>query len=241
MSSIISTSLFLVLFIAQSCGSNKLPVPSENTTTPSTNQRSLKNTNDKTYPIKEYTETNNLGQYAQAIFAGGCFWCTEAAFERIEGVVDVISGYAGGHKEYPTYAETGTGKTGHTESIYIYYDSAVISYETLLDVLFVAHDPTTLNSQGPDHGEEYRSAIFYKSEKELEVINNKIEKLNQSDTFTNEIVTEVSPYKEFWVAEGYHQNYYELHPKHPYVSRVSKPKVLKVSKKFNSILKAKYK
>ena len=195
---------------------------------------------DKTYRVEKYTRSNQLGDYATAVFAGGCFWCTEAAFERINGVVDVISGYAGGHKEFPGYYEAGAGKTGHCEAIYIYYDSAKIDYETLLRVFFVAHDPTTLNRQGPDVGEEYRSAIFYKSEDELAAISRIIKEVNLSDMYVNKVVTEIAPYDEFWVAEAYHQNYYELHPDNGYVKRVSRPKVEKVKMKFPELIKEQY-
>ena len=123
-----------------------------------------------TYPVKEYTQKQGLGEYATAIFAGGCFWCTEAAFHRINGVVDVISGYSGGEKENPSYGQVGAGLTNHAEAIFIYYDPEVVSYETLLTVLMVAHDPTTLNYQGPDHGKQYRSAIFYQSDEEKKLI-----------------------------------------------------------------------
>jgi len=180
-----------------------------------------------------------LSGYSQAVFAGGCFWCTEAAFERIDGVVDVISGYAGGHKDFPEYGEVGAGVTGHTESIFIYYDKETIDYETLLNVFFIAHDPTTLNRQGPDAGEEYRSALFYQSDEELASIKKIIKKTNEEEIYTDAIVTQVTHYKEFWVAESYHQNYYELHPDNGYVARVSRPKVEKVKKTFPELLKKK--
>lgn len=196
---------------------------------------------DTTFPVEQYTKSQKLGAYSTAVFAGGCFWCTEAAFERIDGVVDVISGYSGGHKDYPGYYEVGNGTTGHAEAIFIYYDSAKIDYETLLRVFFIAHDPTTLNRQGPDIGEEYRSAVFYKTEAELQSINKVIEEVNAKDTYSDPIVTQVVAYEEFWVAEAYHQNYYELHPENGYVMRVSKPKVEKVKKYFPELLKAKYK
>lgn len=201
----------------------------------------IPSSNKKTYPVGEYTEKHNLGGYSQAIFAGGCFWCTEAAFERINGVVDVISGYSGGHKDYPTYSGVGAGNTGHTEAIYIYYDAKVISYDKLLDVFFVAHDPTTLNRQGPDVGEEYRSALYFQTDKEHDIIDSKIKALNSSDKLPGKIVTEVAKYKEFWVAEGYHQNYYELNPNQGYVAKVSRPKVVKVVKTFPELVKAQYK
>lgn len=196
--------------------------------------------NKETYPVKKYTAAEGLEKYEIAVFAGGCFWCTEAAFERIEGVVDVISGYSGGHKDYPAYKEVGYGTTGHSEAIYIYYDKAKIDYKTLLDVFFVAHDPTTLNRQGPDVGTAYRSAIYYNTEQELELINKAVEKVNESGKYNGKVVTEIEPYKEFWVAEGYHQNFYELNPNQGYVSAVSRPKVEKVIKTFPDLIKKKY-
>lgn len=203
--------------------------------------KSDKLTKKDTYPVAEYTKENNLSQWSTAVFAGGCFWCTEAAFERIDGVVDVISGYAGGKEEYPDYYGVGAGKTGHTEGIYIYYNPEIITYETLLDVLWVAHDPTTLNRQGPDRGTQYRSAIFYQSETEKSMIDKSIADLNNSGTYSDPVVTEVSPYTEFWVAEEYHQNFYELNPNQGYVRSVSRPKVKKVLKAFPELIKKKYK
>ena len=226
-------SLFLSALSIMGCSTQK--TNNSNTKVEAVEQKK------ETFPVDEYTEENKLGQYEQAIFAGGCFWCTEAAFERINGVVDVISGYAGGHKEYPGYYEVGKGTTGHTEAIYIYYDKSIVDYETLLNVLFVAHDPTTLNRQGPDVGEEYRSAIYYKTDEELQIINKVVEEVNNSGRYTNKIVTEIAPYDIFWVAEAYHQNYYELNPNQSYVASVSRPKVEKVMKTFPDLLKDKYK
>ncbi len=220
------SSIFIALSIFLSCGSNQAIAdpPQE----------------DKTYRVEKYINEHKLSDYAQAIFAGGCFWCTEACFERIDGVVDVISGYSGGHKDFPEYYEVGKGITGHTEAIYIFYDPQIIDYETLLNVLFIAHDPTTLNRQGPDVGEEYRSAIYYKTPEELRIIEKVINEVNAKSIYDNKIVTEIAPYKEFWVAEYYHQNYYELNPDNGYVARVSKPKVEKIIKTFPELLKKKY-
>jgi peptide-methionine (S)-S-oxide reductase len=224
---IVITVLFGFM-MAMGCGSQK-------TTSNGLNQ------NKDTYPVNEYTKAQNLENYDVAIFAGGCFWCTEASFERIDGVVDVISGYSGGHKDYPAYKEVGYGTTGHSEAIYIYYDKSVIDYNTLLDVFFVAHDPTTLNRQGPDVGEAYRSAIYYNTDEELKLIETAIAKVNTSGKYSDKVVTEVEPYKEFWVAEGYHQNFYELNPNQGYVNSVSRPKVKKVVKAFPDLIKKKYK
>ena len=190
--------------------------------------------------IENYIKDKGYEKYSVATFAGGCFWCTEASFERINGVVDVISGYSGGHTEHPTYREVCSETTGHAEAIQIYFDPAVVTFDKLLDVLFVAHDPTQLNRQGNDIGESYRSAIFYQNGKQKEMIDAKIKSLNKS-TFNNKIVTEVKAFDEFWVAEEYHQNFYEINPRQSYVYNVSRPKVEKVMKTFKDILKPKYK
>lgn len=196
--------------------------------------------NTDVQPIAEYVEGKGYDQYEKAVFAGGCFWCTEAAFERIEGVVDVISGYSGGEQRYPTYEEVSYGKTTHAEAIISYYNPAIVTYQTLLEVFFTAHDPTQLNRQGPDVGPQYRSAIFYLDEKQKQQAQAYIKKLDDSGEFPRPIVTELTPYQEFWTAEAYHQDYYEAHPENPYVQRVSRPKVEKVEKKFKDILKKAY-
>lgn len=190
--------------------------------------------------IENYIKGKNYEKYSVATFAGGCFWCTEASFERINGVVDVISGYSGGRTEHPTYREVCSETTGHAEAIQIYFDPSVVTFDKLLDVFFVAHDPTQLNRQGNDIGESYRSAIYYQNEKQKEILDAKIKALNKS-TFNGKIVTEVKAFDEFWVAEEYHQNYYEINPRQSYVYNVSRPKVEKVMKTFKDILKPKYK
>jgi len=211
-------SALIAIFSLQACNSQQDMTASK--TKPNTDVQKL----------ADYIVDKDYSKYEQATFAGGCFWCTEASFERINGVVDVFSGYSGGVQQYPTYKQVGYGETDHAEAIQIYYDPAVISYAKLLEVFFVAHDPTTLNRQGPDKGRQYRSAIY-----------TYIEKLGNSGKFSDPIVTEVAPYQEFWSAEDYHQNYYELHPENPYVGNVSRPKVEKVKKVFADILKEKYK
>jgi peptide-methionine (S)-S-oxide reductase len=194
-----------------------------------------------TQSIAEYINADDYKNYEVATFAGGCFWCTEASFERIDGVKDVISGYSGGKTKRPTYREVGGGSTGHAEAIQIYYDPEVVSFQTLLDVFFVAHDPTTLNRQGPDVGTDYRSAIYYHDDTQKALAEKTIKKIDDSGKLGDSIVTEVTQYSEFWVAEDYHQNYYELNPNQPYVKSVSRPKVEKVEKYFADILKEKYK
>ncbi len=203
-------------------------------------KKTARNENSEVQRISDYIAGQGYEKYAVATFAGGCFWCTEAAFERIQGVVDVISGYSGGKEKYPTYEQVGGGRTDHAEAIQIYFDPAQVSFETLLDVFFVAHDPTQLNRQGPDVGRQYRSAIFYQNEEQKKAAETAMKKLGDSGQFSDPIVTELKPYTEFWTAEGYHQDYYPNHPENPYVQRVSKPKVEKVEKKFAAILKAEY-
>lgn len=204
-------------------------------------EKSLSTKNSKLNPtIDNYLKGKDYSAYEVATFAGGCFWCTEGAFERINGVVDVISGYSGGEKAHPTYREIGTGTTRHAEAIQIYFDPAVVSFEKLLDVLFVAHDPTQVDRQGNDVGPQYRSAVFYHNAAQKQLTEQAIQAQNDSGKWSDPLATEVSAYKEFWVAEEYHQNYYELHPNQPYVRGVSRAKVEKVKKAFKDILKPKY-
>ncbi|MEM0915756.1 MAG: peptide-methionine (S)-S-oxide reductase MsrA [Planctomycetota bacterium] len=169
-----------------------------------------------------------------AIFAGGCFWCTEAVFERVEGVKAVISGYAGGTKDDADYKLVSRGATDHAEAIAITYDPSVISYGELMKIFFtVAHDPTTLNRQGNDVGRHYRSAIFYTSEEEKSVAGAYIDQLQQAGVFGDPIVTTLEPIGEgFFVAEGYHQNYAELNPNQPYIVFQAMPKVEKLEEAF---------
>ena len=191
----------------------------------------------KILSINDYIQGKEYGQLQVATLAGGCFWCTEAAFEQIEGVIDVISGYTAGKTKHPTYEQVGSGRTGHTEGIQIYYDPTTISFEELLDIFWVAHDPTQLNRQGPDVGTQYRSGIYYHNEEQKQAAEQAIAYLNQSGKLSKPIATEVEAYQEFWVAEAYHQDYYWHNPGNPYVQRISKPKVEKVKKVFAHKLK----
>lgn len=184
------------------------------------------------------------GNLAEAVFAGGCFWCVEAVFEELEGVKEVISGYAGGTKETADYKTVCGGKTGHAEAVKIIYDPDKISYEELLKVHFAMHDPTTLNRQGADVGPQYRSAIFYANEQEKEIAKAFIEDLNNAKVYDKPIVTTLepltgSPGKEFYPAEAYHQNYVCTNPNQGYVRSAALPKVAKVREKFKSMLKEK--
>jgi peptide-methionine (S)-S-oxide reductase len=169
---------------------------------------------------------------ATVVLAGGCFWCTEAVFEIMEGVEDVVSGYSGGTKETAKYDVVSTGRTQHAEAILITYDPSKVTYGQLLKIFFaVAHDPTTLNRQGNDVGPQYRSAIFYTSEEQKKIAEAYIEQLGAAQLFKKPIVTTVGPLDKFYVAEGYHQNYASQN-KTPYIVYVSDPKVEKLKKQF---------
>lgn len=173
-----------------------------------------------------------------ATFGSGCFWCTEAIFERLKGVKSVVSGYSGGTLKNPTYKEVCTGKTGHAEVTQVTYDPAEISYDELLEVFWKTHDPTTLNRQGDDVGTQYRSAIFYHNEQQREKAEYYKKELGKAAIYKDPIVTEIAPLKEFFKAEDYHQNYYEQNPKQGYCSFVITPKVEKFEKLFREKLKA---
>ncbi|XOV91346.1 MAG: peptide-methionine (S)-S-oxide reductase MsrA [Bacteroidota bacterium] len=179
--------------------------------------------------------TTYKGELDTATFAGGCFWCIEASFEQIKGVVEAVSGYEGGSKKDAHYEIVGMGRTKHAETVQIYYDPSVIDYSTLLDIFFTAHDPTQLNRQGPDVGPQYRSAIFYHNDEQKKLAQEKIKEL--SGSFDQPIVTEVTPHTEFYMAEDYHQDYEKHHPFNPYILNVSKPKINRVRAKFPQLLK----
>ena len=174
---------------------------------------------------------------AVATFAGGCFWAQEEAFDQLKGVREVVSGYAGGNVKNPTYREVGTDRTGHAEAVQIYYDPNVISYQELLVGFFAAHDPTTINRQGPDVGRDYRSVAFYRTHAEKKAIQDAVGTVNASKHFDGPVVTEVVPFTVFYPAENYHQNYCKLHPDQPYVQHVSLPKVAKLRKAMAGKLK----
>ncbi len=171
-----------------------------------------------------------------AYFASGCFWCVEAVFESVEGVEEAISGYAGGHTKNPTYKTIGTGKTGHAESVAVYYNPKKVSFKTLVTVFFGSHNPTTKNGQHPDYGSQYRSIAFYKTEEEKQWIENAIKRLNK-EVYHGKIVTEVTKLQKFYPAEAYHQNYERLHPENPYVQKVSIPRLNRFKRKFPELLK----
>jgi len=175
---------------------------------------------------------------AELVVAGGCFWCVEAVFEQLDGVIDVISGYAGGSAATANYAAVCTGRTGHAESVKIIYDPREISYEELLKVHFSTHDPTSLNRQGNDIGPQYRSAIFYANEKEHALAKAFIEDMTDAKVFRRPIVTTLEPLKGFYPAEKKHQDYVACNPRQPYVRAVALPKVKKTRLKFKDLLKS---
>ena len=172
-----------------------------------------------------------------AVLAGGCFWGVEAVFERLHGVIDVQSGYSGGDESTASYYTVTSGRTGHAESVEIVYDPEVIDYEVLLDVFFsVAHDPTQLNYQGPDHGPQYRSAIFFSNPEQERVAKEFIEKLEDEGSFRDPIVTEVAELDAFYPAEDYHQDFMERNPSHPYIVYWDIPKIDHLEKTFPELL-----
>lgn len=176
-----------------------------------------------------------MKEYKTATFGSGCFWCTEAIFQKLNGVINVTPGYSGGKRENPSYDQVCSGATGHAEVINIQFDQEKISFEELLEVFWKTHDPTTLNRQGADVGTQYRSVIFYHDERQKELAEQYKKKLNEAGIFDKPIVTEVSPFQKFYPAEKYHQDYYNNNPAQPYCSFVITPKL----KKFNEVFKEK--
>lgn len=186
---------------------------------------------------KATTPPQDLKGLSKAYFASGCFWCVEAIYEELRGVSEVISGYSGGEMKNPTYRQISSGRTKHAEAVEVYYNPKEISYETLVKVFFGSHDPTTPNRQGPDRGPQYRSMIYYQNAEEKAVVENYIQELNDSGTFSGKIVTEVVPFDVFYNAEDYHQNYEKNNPYNPYVQGVSIPRLNKFKAKFPELLK----
>jgi peptide-methionine (S)-S-oxide reductase len=172
-----------------------------------------------------------------ATFGSGCFWCTEAVFQNVEGVERVESGYSGGQVKNPSYREVCTGQTGHAEVIQIHYDPKKVTFDELLEVFWKTHDPTTPNQQGADIGTQYRSVVFYHTDEQKKLAESYRKKLNDEHAFDKPVITEIAPYKEFYKAEDYHQNYYNLNGNAPYCSIVIAPKVEKFKKVFKHKLK----
>ena len=174
--------------------------------------------------------------YEFAYFASGCFWCVEAIYESVKGVKESISGYSGGHTENPTYEASNTGLTGHAEAVEIIYDPSVVSFATLVDVYFGSQNISQVNGQGPDHGSQYRSIIFYQNAGQKAIIDNKILAL-EKELGKGKVAAQVLPFQKFWRAEEYHQNYERLHPYHRYIQNVSIPRLNRFKAKFPQLLK----
>jgi peptide-methionine (S)-S-oxide reductase len=179
---------------------------------------------------------SNAAAEQTAVFAGGCFWGVDAVFKHVKGVSKVVSGYSGGNADTAHYEQVSNGDTGHAESVRISFDPAKVSYQKLLEVFFsVAHDPTQLNRQGPDSGSQYRSAIFYDSAEQQKIALSYIQQLTAARSFSDPIVTQVVPLKQFYPAEEHHQNYLALHPYQPYIVYNDMPKVEQLRKQFPAL------
>lgn len=175
-----------------------------------------------------------------ATFASGCFWCTEAIFKRLKGVLSVTPGYTGGQRENPSYGQVSTGVTGHAEAIQIVFDPQIIPYEHLLDIFWHTHNPTTPNQQGYDIGTQYRSAIFYHTNQQKEFAEQSKERLEEAHVYTEPIVTDVVPFTAFYKAEEYHKNYYENNQNAPYCKIIIDPKIKKLLELYGNDVKEEY-
>jgi peptide-methionine (S)-S-oxide reductase len=185
-----------------------------------------------TRPVQVHEE-NGL---KKAYFASGCFWCVEAIYESVYGVKEAISGYSGGHTKNPTYESTNTGTTGHAETVEVVYNPKKVSFSTLVDVYFASQNITQVNGQGPDIGSQYRSILFYQNDEEKKIIESKINVINQ--TLENKkVAAQVFPFEKFWIAEAYHQNFKRNNPTHPYILKVSIPRLKNFKSKMPEVLK----
>ncbi len=183
--------------------------------------------------------TNSTVKLEKATLGNGCFWCTEAIFQQLKGVVAVVSGYSGGHDHAPDYKKVCTGTTGHAECLNIAYDPNIITFTELLEVFFNTHNPTTLNRQGEDIGTQYRSVIFYHNEDQLEQSKQYIQQVNDSGKYIDPVVTTLEAFQQFYPAEDYHQNYFNLNGENPYCHLVVRPKVEKFKLNYNDKLRDK--
>ena len=186
---------------------------------------------NKTKPVQDYSK------YQIATFAAGCFWCEEAVFESLKGVVEVVSGYSGGKELHPTYEQVGSGATGHAESFQVYYDSTIIDYKSLLRVYFASEDPTQVNGQGPDEGTQYRSIIFYRNDVEKKAADKYKAELEKSGKYNKPIAVQIIAFEKFWEAEAYHQDYIQHHPENPYVQHESIPRLRRTQSQVSELIK----
>jgi methionine-S-sulfoxide reductase len=230
----LSTSTHRVLAIAAvilaAVGCQRASIPSTESTAMATEPQAR--------PI-ESASLADSAKLEKATFGSGCFWCTEAVFQNLRGVTAVVSGYSGGHVENPSYDDVCNGTTGHAEVIQVTYNPAEISYDELLKVFWQTHDPTTPNQQGHDIGTQYRSAVFYHTDEQRQTAEAYKKQLDAAKTFAKPIVTEITPFKNFYAADKYHQNYFNLNPSQGYCQFVIRPKVEKFNKEFKELLKDK--
>ncbi len=194
----------------------------------------IMNVETNTSPVNIHTSNQGMDT---ATFGAGCFWCVEAVFQRVEGVVSVKSGYAGGTVKNPSYKEVCSGTTGHAEVCQIIFDKSKVTYDVLLEVFWKTHDPTTLNYQGNDHGTQYRSVVFYHNEEQKQLAEKYKKQINDEKAYPNPIVTEIVPYNNYYEAEDYHQNYYNQNGTQGYCQYVIQPKVEKFEKIFKDKMK----
>ena len=234
---------FIVSLLFASCNASTSPQPTteatntENTTAEQRPEEPAVNFDKSDTPSLAESELDTkLADYEKAIFASGCFWCTEEVFQRVKGVKGVYSGYSNGEDRRPTYNRIGQGNTDYAEAVIVYYDPAEVSYDLLLEFFYASHDPTQLNRQGPDVGTQYRSAVFYLSEAQKEAATAYQTKLNDAGKYSSPIATEITAANNFYLAEEYHQDYYPNHPENPYIQRVSRPKVDKFARAYAQYL-----
>jgi len=178
-----------------------------------------------------------MNKFDEAYFSGGCFWCTEAIFQRVRGVLTVIPGYMGGHTSNPKYEDVILGNTGHSEGVQIKFNSSLIKYKELVYLFFLSHDPTTLNRQGNDIGTQYKSVVFFNNIDQLKTLNIVIKELNDENVYNNPIITEIKEFKKFYVSENQHHNYYNLNKEKSYCENVITPKLNRIKKNFEHLMK----
>ncbi|MEO6960895.1 MAG: peptide-methionine (S)-S-oxide reductase MsrA [Puia sp.] len=183
----------------------------------------------------DYKPPKDLSKYSEATFASGCFWCMEAVFESVKGVQEAVSGFAGGKERNPTYDQVSDEKTGHAETVQVYYDPAVVSYATLVKVYFGSQNPTQVNGQGPDEGSSYRSIIFYRTPEEKMMAERYKAEIQKN--YTKPVAAQIVPFEKFWPAEKYHQDYIKRHPNEPYVLNESIPRIRRFQQKFPELIK----
>lgn len=229
--------LGISVLVASACSPIAAKTPAKKTDAKSKVAQNKKTTQEHDMNESSASTDQESTDLQKATFGSGCFWCSEAVFQQIKGVRSVVSGYSGGVTKNPTYDEVCTGLTGHAEVIQITFDPKEVAYPELLEVFWQTHDPTTLNQQGPDVGTQYRSVIFYHNEEQKEQAEHYKEELDKEHAFRKPIVTEITEFSEFYPAEAYHQNYYNLHKGQGYCAAVIRPKVSKVKNVFKDKLK----